>query len=158
MIAPTLSFKNFRFFDMLKRRAYALLFLLFTLQGRIAEAIDQSVHLAACLAVGALVVVEALVVGQIGGGVDGVDGNTGNLVHCTVDACDTDDVAAVVAGAADAALCGVAGGGAGDQNQNVLVADVMLHVVTEEHLTVGVVLRLQHADGVGVVDGTGVAE
>lgn len=125
------------------------------LQLGIAVAVDQSVQTAAFLAEGAVVVVVALIIGQIAGGIDGadLDGLIFQLVHGPVDAGDADHLAAVIFGACDAALGGIAGGDAGHQDQNLLVPDVGLNIVTEDHLVEGVVLRLHHTDLVGIADG-----
>ena len=78
------------------------------LQLGITVGVDQSVQTAALLAEGAVVVVIAVVVGQVSGLKDGgqLDLAVLQMLHGAEQAGNTDHIAAVVLGALDAALCG----------------------------------------------------
>ena len=121
--------------------------------GAEAKAVHQRIQLAAPLAVGALPVVIALVVGQIVHGVDGADGITLHLIHGPVDGGNAGHLAAVVAHGFDALVGGKAGGHRSHQHQHMLVADHGLDIVPEDDLGVGIVLRLQNIDGLMLIDG-----
>ena len=72
---------------------------MYFLQCGVAEAVDQSIDPAACLAVGAVTVIIALVIGQVCHGVDGMHGITADFIHGAVNAGNTGHLTAVVANA-----------------------------------------------------------
>ena len=87
------------------------------------RAVDQGIHLAASLAVGALVVVIAFVIGQIVHGIDRTDRITCDFIHRTVNSSNTGNAATVVLNGFDGTLCSITGCDRCHQNQNVLAAE-----------------------------------
>ena len=124
------------------------------LQCGIAEAVDQCVNLLALLAVGAIMVVKALVVRQIRDGVDRTDGVTADLIHSAVNSGNACHMTAVIMNGFNGALCGKTGGNRSHQHQNVLAADHGLNVIAENDLRIGVILRLHNVDSLVGIDGT----
>ena len=104
----------------------------YVLQRRITEAVDQSVDLLACLAVGALLIIVALIVGDIVDGVDGADRIACHLVHGPVDGRNACHPAAVIVDGLDGALGGKAGGNGSHQHQHMLTADHRLNIVPDD--------------------------
>ena len=122
------------------------------LQPGIAVGIDQGVQASALLAVGAVLVVVAGVVGQVIHIINRGDLVTADLIGHGIQGCHADDLAAVVTDGLDALLGGEAGGAGCHQHQHVLVADHGLDVVPEEHLVVDAEFRLHHIDRLVGVD------
>ena len=121
------------------------------LQPGVAVGIDQGVQASALLAVGAVLVVVAFVIGQVVLGEDAVDLLAADLIGHGVQGRNAHDLAAVVTDGLDALLGGIAGGAGSHQHQHMLVADHGLDVVTEEHLVVDAEFRLHNINGlVGV--------
>ena len=83
--------------------------------------------------------------------IDGVDLLAANAVHSGVQGRDAYHVAAVVTDGLQAALGGKAGGDAGHDHQDIFVADVLQHVVPEDHLAVGIKFRLHNGNISAVV-------
>ena len=120
------------------------------LQSRVTKAVDQSINPAACLAVGALTEVKALIVRNICNGVYRVDRISADGIHGTIDGCNTCNLATVVANGLNGLLGSKAGGAGCHQDQNVLAPDHGLGVVAENDLGVGVVFRLRDVNGIVV--------
>lgn len=93
-----------------------------TLQCRVTEAVDQSIDTTASLAVGALTIIKALIVGNIRNGINGVDRIAANSVDRTVNSSNTGNLATVVADCLNGLLCGKASGTGCHQNKNMLTA------------------------------------
>ena len=125
----------------------------FTLQLRIAEAVDQGVDFLPGLAVGALPVVVAGVAGKVLNGVDRPDGVALHLVYGAVNGRHTRHGAAVIGDGLQGALGGIARGNGSHEHQNVLAPDHALGIVPENDLGVGIVFRLQDIDGLVGIDG-----
>ena len=123
------------------------------LQSGEAEAVYQGVQPAATLAVGAVPVVIALVIGKVFHGIDGTDGIAADFIHRAVNRGNACHPAAVVTDGLDGALGSIAGGNGCHKDQNMLAPDHGLHIVPENNLGVGIVLRLQNIDGLMLVDG-----
>ena len=114
--------------------------------------VDQGIQLSALLAVGAVLVIIAGIVGDIVDIVHRTDGQIAQFADCAVQRRNTYYLAAVIADGFHTLIGGVSGGAGCHEDQNVLIANHGLHIVTENHLGVGVVLRLNNVDGIVGID------
>ena len=122
-----------------------------SLQGGIAEAVDEGVDALARLAQGAVTGIEAGVVGQVGRVEDGRDRDAQAVGGGGEDGRQACDRAAVVVDSLDGSLCGVAGGDGSRQDEHMLALDHGGQIVAQDDLAAGGVLRRDDIDGlVGV--------
>ena len=118
----------------------------------VSEAVDERIDLSAALAERAFICGIAVVAREIRCGEERFDLDPLHLVNRGEDRADRDKLAAVILQAVDGAGDALAGRGGADEQQHLLVPDLLLCIVAEDHLVDGIELRRNQVDVAVQVD------
>ena len=125
-----------------------------SLKSAVTEGIDYGIYLPLLLAQGAVTEAVGLIIRHILPCKNGVDRNGMCLIYRAENRVDGADFAAVILDTLDTLIQGFSGGGCSQQQQDILIPDHQLHIVAENQLASGMVLRSRDIDGLVLIDGT----